>query len=329
MTSPEEIVAKAGDAIPFAIAIAAAETLPARSVVAIRDLPDGATFSAGRPFGSREWSLVPDETAGLSLLLPDDHSGSSDLAVELVAADGTVLARTATRLDVAPSPTAGLVVRTGEEDRVDDLIAHGHKMIAVGYFAGARAYYQRAAEAGSGDAALAAGATYDPAFIAALRVQGIKPDREAAETWYTRASALGVADRTQALASLKETWMTTPAPPEAASPEAASPTDASQPVATPPARAETPPKAEEASGPLGRLVAAASELASGEEWVEVASPVNVRKGPSSSDATFKVAQKGTKLKVLGRSGNWVQISDPATKQDGWIYKRFLKETDAP
>jgi len=322
LTAPEEIMAAGGDEVAFTIAIDTAGPLPARAVIAVRELPEGAAFSQGRPFGAREWSLVPDEITGLALRLPEDHSGSSDLAVELVAADGTVLARTATRLDVAPAPTAGLVVRTGEEDRVDDLIAHGHKMIAVGYFAGARAYYQRAAEAGSGDAALAAGATYDPAFIAALRVQGIKPDREAAETWYTRAAALGVADRARALQSLKEAWMTAP---EAAHEE--TPQPAATPVAKPAARPKAPADAE--PGSLGRLVAAASELASGEEWVEVASPVNVRKGPSSSDATFKVAQKGTKLRVLGRSGNWVQISDPATKQDGWIYKRFLKETEAP
>ena len=322
LTSPEEVVANAGDNVAFAIGIEA-KAVPARSVIAIRDLPDGAAFSKGRPFGSREWSLTPDETAGLKLHLPEDHAGTSDLAVELVAADGTVLARTATRLDVAPSPTAGIVVRSGEEDRINDLIAHGHKMIAVGYFAGARAYYQRAAEAGSGEAALAVGATYDPAFIAALRVQGIKPDREAAEEWYGRAAALGVVDRAGKLAMLRQTWLNAGADPEGNTP----PAPAADPA--PAERADSTSRAEGERGPFGRLVAAASELAGGEEWVVVANPVNVRKGPSSTDETFKVAQKGTRLRVLGRDGNWVQITDPATKQEGWIYKRFLKETAAP
>lgn len=321
LTSPEETLAKAGEQIAFDIAIDAQDALPPRSVIAIRNLPEGASFSVGRPFGSREWSLSPEEIPGLSLHLPDDHTGKSDLAVELVAADGAVLARTATRLDVAPSPTAGLVVRSGEEDRIDDLIAHGHKMIAVGYFAGARAYYQRAAEAGSEEAALAVGATYDPVFISALRVQGIKPDRVAAEIWYKRASAFGLTDRAAKLASLKQTWLDVVAAEGDGQSAAAEP--------NPPARVQQAALADESRGPLGRLVAAASELASGEEWVVVSSPVNVRRGPSSSGATFKVAQKGTKLRVLGREGNWVQISDPATKQQGWIYKRFLKETDAP
>src|SRR5690606_10333399 len=105
-------------------------------------IPDGAAFSQGRPYGTREWSLRPDETAGLMLRLPAGRAGAADLQVELVAADGAVLARTATRLEIAPSSPAP-VARPGEADRVDDLMAHGRKMIAVGYFAGARAYYQR------------------------------------------------------------------------------------------------------------------------------------------------------------------------------------------
>jgi len=322
LTAPEEIIATAGETISYAIAIEAADALPARSAIAIRDLPDGASLSSGRPFGAGEWNLRPDEIANLTMRLPDDQTGTSDLRVELVAADGAVLARTATRLAVAPPPTAGLAVRSGEADRIVDLIAHGQKMIDVGYFAGARAYYERAAEAGSGEAALAVGATYDPAFVAALGAQGIKPDPEAAETWYARAAALGIADREARLAALKQDWTGGERPVE---------TPVSAPEEAAPAPMEQPRSAEDAErpGPLGRLVAAATELATGEEWVEVSSPVNVRKGPSSSDETFKVAQKGTKLRVVAREGNWVHITDPNTEQQGWIYTRFLQETDAP
>jgi SH3 domain-containing protein len=317
LTAPEEIVSTAGDEVDFAIAIDTAAPLPARSAIAVRDLPDGAVFSHGRPFGAGEWSLRPDEIEGLTLRLPEDQTGASDLRVELVAADGAVLARTATRLDVAPPPTAGLVVRSGEADRVEDLMAHGHKMIDVGYFAGARAYYERAAEAGSGEAALAVGATYDPDFIAALGVQGIRPDRQAALTWYERAAALGLTDREAGLAALKQDWTR--------GAERTSVDDGEKPASEPRSAA----REKEQPGPLGRLVAAATELATGEEWVEVSSAVNVRKGPSSDNETFKVAQKGIKLRVVARDGNWVHITDPATEQEGWIYTRFLKETDAP
>ena len=325
LTAPEEILAKAGETIDFAIAIDGGEALPARSAIAIRDLPEGASFSKGRPFGTGEWNLRADEIANLTLRLPQEETGASDLRVELVAADGAVLARTATRLDVAPPPTAGLVVRSGEEDRIADLMVHGQKMIDVGYFAGARAYYQRAAEAGSGEAALAVGATYDPVFVSALRAQGIKPDRQAAEAWYSRAAALGVADREAGLAALKQAWTGDGARAiEAAlsGPEEAPPAPMEQKHATQEQDAED-------SGPLGRLVAAASELAAGVDWVEVTNAVNLRADSSGDGKVLKVVQKGAKFRSTGRDGNWVQVSNPATSEEGWIYTRFLKETNAP
>jgi hypothetical protein len=329
LTAPEEIVAKAGDQVDFAIAIDTDKALPERSVIAIRDIPEGATFSEGRPYGTREWSLRPDEIAGLSLRLPEDQSGASDMKVELVSADGAVLARTATRLNVAPNPapTAGLVVRSDEAGRVADLMAHGRKMVDVGYLAGARAYYQRAAEAGSADAALALGATYDAGVIAELGVEGIKPDPDAAKTWYDRAAELGIEDREAKLDALKQAWAKPLAPQKeesvaAAEPEEAAPAPSEQPKAA----QKTP---EPGPGPLGRLVAAASELTRKDQWVEVASAVNMREDASSDGKVLKVVQKGTKLQVKGRDGNWIQVANPETNEEGWIYTRFLKETDAP
>jgi len=84
-----------------------------------------------------------------------------------------------------------LVSRPEESGRIDELLAHGHKMVEVGYLAGARAYFRRAAEAGSADAALALGETYDQNFIDSIGAHGIKPDLAQAQTWYERARELG------------------------------------------------------------------------------------------------------------------------------------------
>ena len=327
LTAPEEIVAKAGAEIPFAIGIDADGELPARSMVAVRDLPKGATFSGGRPYGAGEWSLRTDEIAGLKLHLPKDHqpNAASDMRIELVAADGSVLAHTATRVEVTPQSPAP-VARQLEADRIEALMDRGRKMIAVGYFAGARAYYGRAAEAGSGEAALAVGATYDPDFIAALGVQGIKADPEAAEKWYGRAAALGIADPEPKLALLKEDWIRAGAGEEPIEPAVVTP------GATEKAEGGTPQEAAgEApqSGPLGRLVAAASELGREDEWVEVSDSVNVREEADGTSKSLKIVQAGAKFRVLGREGNWVHIADPVTQQDGWIYTRFLKEASTP
>jgi hypothetical protein len=74
---------------------------------------------------------------------------------------------------------------------------------------------------------------------------------------------------------------------------------------------------------------AATSLSAHEEWMEVKTPVNIRKAPSSTAGSDKVALTGTKLRVVGREGNWVRIADPKTAREGYIYNRFLKESSAP
>jgi hypothetical protein len=47
--------------------------------------------------------------------------------------------------------------------------------------------------------------------------------------------------------------------------------------------------------------------------------VNLRQGPSPSAAVIRAVAKGTKLRVLARKGPWVQVTEPATSEKGWIY----------
>jgi hypothetical protein len=103
LSSTDRIEANAGEVIEFPIAIDATEALPVRSIIAITSMPEGASFSGGRPYGATGWSLRPDEIGDLQLRLPA-RSGATDLRLELVAGDGTVLAQSETRLSIAPSP---------------------------------------------------------------------------------------------------------------------------------------------------------------------------------------------------------------------------------
>ena len=65
------------------------------------------------------------------------------------------------------------------------------------------------------------------------------------------------------------------------------------------------------------------------EWVEIVRPVDMHARPQQTSETVKVAEKGLKLRVTARDKNWVQVSDPATSTNGWIYSRFLKPTEPP
>jgi hypothetical protein len=315
LTAPGRIEAKAGEEVGFDIAVDSADALPARSVIAIRAMPEGATFSQGRPYGPTEWSLRPDEIGDLRLHLPKAASGGADLRVELMAVDGTILASAATRLDVAPDPRSALILRSDESGRIDDLMAHGQKMIDVGYLAGARAYFKRAAEAGSGEAALKLGATYDPAFIEKIGAQGIKADTKEARAWYERAKQLGVDGAEEELAKLKDDWTESRAPAQktVASGEAEASADATGAVNVVPV----------ASAPDGTLPTGK------DEWVALSGYANVRAAPSSTAETLRVAQKGTKLRVTARKGSWVQVTDPATAETGWVYSRFVETAQTP
>jgi hypothetical protein len=313
---PNAIAAEAGKETTFAIAIDSDDSLPPRSIVTIRGLPEGTSFSAGRPFGETEWSLRPDEIDDLRLTLPANAGGQRALTIAVVAADGSTIASAGTRLDVAPDPKMALILRPEDTARIAELIEHGRKMVEVGYFPGARAYFQRAAEAGSAEAAFSVGATYDPSFIEEIGAQGIKPDTKQARIWYERAKALGHKDADAQIRALAraEALAATPA---TSAPKQADP--APVPAVTPePTVAPVTPEPTRTGGAPADL-----------EWVEISSPVNVRSAPTPQSETIKVAVPGKRYQATARQGSWVQVTDPATSESGWVYARYVAASEAP
>jgi hypothetical protein len=327
LTADSRIEAKPGEDVPFNIAIDSVDMLPARSIIAIRAIPPGATFSQGRPHGSSEWSLTPDEIGDLRIHLPKGTTEGTDMRIGLVGADGTTLASATTRLDVAKDSRAALILRSDESDRIEDLIKHGQKMVEVGYLAGARAYFKRAVEAGSGEAALLLGACYDPAFIEKIGAQGIKPDPKEARNWYERAKQLGIADADAKLAELAEQWPDNRNPLQEAQ-EGTAPPAAEEAGATGGAEGPADPATQD-SGQPAPVVPVGSTSSGKEEWVELSGYVNVRKAPSQTAETLRIAQKGEKLRVIGRTSNWVRVTDPATSESGWVYSRFIETAQSP
>jgi len=55
------------------------------------------------------------------------------------------------------------------------------------------------------------------------------------------------------------------------------------------------------------------------KWIKPSTSVNLRKGPSSSAAIINVVERATKLRAMGRKKGWVQVTNPATSETGWIY----------
>ena len=122
LSSSDRITAKAGEEIDFPIAIDLTDTLPSRSLIAISAMPDGASFSEGRPYGATGWSLRPDEIGELRFRLPQARSGAFDMRIELIAADGAVLAESETRLNVAADPAEANTVSALESSSLDKIV---------------------------------------------------------------------------------------------------------------------------------------------------------------------------------------------------------------
>jgi TPR repeat protein len=85
-----------------------------------------------------------------------------------------------------------------DNDDIARLIKRGKDLLSDGDFAAARLLFERAADAGSAEAALALGSTYDPLVIKKLGAVAVTPDIDKARKWYQIA-----ADRGSSAASLQ------------------------------------------------------------------------------------------------------------------------------
>ena len=84
------------------------------------------------------------------------------------------------------------------------LVARGDAFLSAGDIASARLFYERAADAGNGGAALRLGATFDPNFLGRAGVRGNQGDPAQAESWYRRARDLGDAGASERLKTLDQ-----------------------------------------------------------------------------------------------------------------------------
>ena len=193
LSVPDAIATEAGKETAFAITLDSEDGLPPRSIITIRGLPEGTSFSAGRPFGDTEWSLRPDETDNLRVTLPTGASGQRALSVAVVAADGSVITSAGTMARHRGRSQDGADLAPGDAARIAELIEHGRKMVEVGYFPGARLFPAR------GGSRQRRGGVLGRRHLRSLLHRGDRCARDQADTkqariWYERAKALGHKD---------------------------------------------------------------------------------------------------------------------------------------
>lgn len=104
LTAADRIEIVGGSAVHFPVALDGTDSVPLRSVIAIKGLPQGSNFSEGRPYGDREWSLRPDQIGDLSLVVPAGTNGAFELSIALIAPDDRVIAEARSLVVARPPP---------------------------------------------------------------------------------------------------------------------------------------------------------------------------------------------------------------------------------
>ncbi|MGB6441301.1 MAG: SH3 domain-containing protein, partial [Methyloceanibacter sp.] len=226
LSSPATLEATAGGEITFPIALDGTDGVPARSIIAIRGLPQGSKLSSGRPYDQTEWNLKPDEIGDLHLILPSNASGETKLIIQLVASDGAIIADAATIL----------------------------KMLAN--------------------------------FAANIPASNIQTEPTRAQV--SEQPTQGLEDRgvEGTLANL-DAAMATPG--------------------------------DQVPLPTRRPAQTSNDDAN---WITLTS-VNLRERPTRSARAIGVVAKDAKLRVIARKNRWVQVTNLATSEEGWIYARHV------
>ena len=83
------------------------------------------------------------------------------------------------------------------------LVVRGDTLFGMGDITSARLFYERAADAGSGQAALRLGESYDPSFLEQAHLHTVRGDPAVAIKWYKRARELGASEADLLLMSIQ------------------------------------------------------------------------------------------------------------------------------
>jgi hypothetical protein len=186
MSPPSKGAKLASADIPVLMPVAAGQG-PSKAV------PDGAEI---KPIAAVEQSastpatiMARHETKSTPPAVPQTTTSPQTSTVGSAAANA----------DNGPNPRDKSVLRQLDADEVAVLMKQGGEFIAAGDVVTARTVFQRAAEAGDAKAALALGATYDPALLARLGLRSVEGDADKARSWYERAKDFGSSEASRRL----------------------------------------------------------------------------------------------------------------------------------
>ena len=191
---------------PLPLQIAPEEAAREPFILVLSGAPAGTSLTGAGRIGSDTWFISPGAAGRLEIVMPEWSTSVFEITMALRRINGQVAAQAKAWIAVPPpaSPDAAGPKTAGKADEAaaKDIQAKADRLIEKGDIVAARALYQRAAEMGSGSAALTLGATYDPNRLWSLGALGMVGNKERAKQWYTRASELGQPDARARLLAL-------------------------------------------------------------------------------------------------------------------------------
>jgi hypothetical protein len=191
---------------PLPLQIAPEEAAREPFILVLSGAPAGTSLTGAGRIGSDTWFISPGAASRLEIVMPEWSTSVFEITMALRRINGQVAAQAKAWIAVPPpaSPDAAGPKTAGKVDEAaaKDMQAKADRLIEKGDIVAARTLYQRAAEMGSGSAALTLGATYDPNRLWSFGALGMVGNKERAKQWYTRASELGQPDAKARLLAL-------------------------------------------------------------------------------------------------------------------------------
>lgn len=227
LSVPQTLTAPASSSVALPLAVHSPRDLPPNSFLRVRGLPPAVSLTEGFAIAPGAWAVPLAALSGLRLVIPIGVSGSFQVTISLVSVDGAPLAEGRMQLAIldaaaplpqtAPPPPQAPVAPAAPRatapaqppaltdevrERAERLVQRGQAEVENGNIAQARAFFTRAADIGLALGAMMLAATYDPAELARLRVQGVQPNPSEARKWYERARELGAPEASERLTAL-------------------------------------------------------------------------------------------------------------------------------
>ena len=184
--------------------------------------PEQVSVSPPAVVASSPETAPPAAPASIETALPADPTAAPALAETAPPADPTAAPASAETAPPANPIALPASAETGRQavpaavtadkaraplplpaERITALLTRGDAFVRTRDIASARLFYERAADAGNGRAALRMGESFDRAFLDSIGIYRMISDRQLALSWYRRARDLGDTEAAQLLHKLE------------------------------------------------------------------------------------------------------------------------------